>query len=119
MSGVKWIRLDTSIFDNPKFLYLKEEKQFRAIVAHIEAMCYSGRHGLAGFVPRAALRGLGLARKDAEKLVSEHLWTPAPGGYQINDWNDYQLTSEEIENRRKRAQTAAATRWNSNRWPDA
>jgi hypothetical protein len=119
MSGVKWIRLDTTIFDNPKFLDLKEANQFRAIVIHIQAMCYSGRHGLAGFLPKSALRGLAATKKTVETLLLHSLWIEVPGGYQINDWNEYQLTSDEIETRRKRAQTAAAARWNSNGVADA
>jgi len=35
MAGVKWIRLDTTIFDNPKFLFLKEDRRYRLIILHL------------------------------------------------------------------------------------
>lgn len=33
MAGLKWIRLETTMFENPKLLYLKEDKQFKTIAA--------------------------------------------------------------------------------------
>ena len=38
MAGMKWIRIDTQMFENPKLLYLKEDRKFRAIVVHLEGM---------------------------------------------------------------------------------
>lgn len=111
MAGLKWIRLETTMFENPKLLYLKEDKQFKAIVIHLEGMAYSGRHGLAGFVPKAALRIIGASQSDATRLVNGSLWTPAPGGWQINGWEDYQLADEEATKRSIKAQKAAAARW--------
>jgi len=111
MAGVKWIRLDTTIFDNPKFLFLKEDRQYRTIVIHLEAMTYCGRIGLAGFVPTAALHSLCATRKDASRLVSAGLWEPVPGGWQIHGWDEHQLSEEDMQKRRSRAEKAAAARW--------
>lgn len=111
MAGVKWIRLETMMFENPKLLYLKEDKQYRAIVVHLEAMTYAGRHGLAGFVPKAALRIIGGMPSDAVHLVNAGLWTPAPGGWEINGWAEYQLADEEANRRSEKAKKAAAARW--------
>lgn len=111
MATLQWIRLDTTIFDNPKLLYLQEDKQYRAIVAYLQGMCYSGRHGLAGFVPKAALRIIGASIGDATRLVAEGLWRPAPGGWDINGWSDFQLSSEEATRRSEKAKKAAAARW--------
>ncbi|MDO3245240.1 hypothetical protein [Mycobacteroides abscessus] len=111
MAGVKWIRLETQIFENPKLLYLKEDKQYKAIVAHLEAMTYSGRHGLAGYVPKAALRVLGASIHDANRLVAAGLWGPAEGGWSINGWEEYQLADEEANKRSEKAKKAAAARW--------
>jgi hypothetical protein len=111
MAGVKWIRLDTTIFDNPKFLFLKEDRQYRTIVIHLEAMTFSGRTGLAGYVPAAALRGLGATRNDASRLVSAGLWEPVPGGWQIHGWDEHQLSEDDMQKRRSRAEKAAAARW--------
>lgn len=111
MSGLKWIRLETTLFENPKLLYLQEDKQYRAIVSYLQGMCYSGRHNLAGFIPKAALRVIGAMSSDAEKLVQHGLWTPAPGGWEINSWNEYQLHNEEATRRSEKAKKAAAARW--------
>lgn len=111
MAGLKWIRLETTMFENPKLLYLQEDKQFKTIVAYLQGMCYSGRHGLAGFVPKAALRVLGATVADANRLVREGLWRPAPGGWEINGWEDYQLANDEAVRRSEKAKKAAAARW--------
>lgn len=111
MAGVKWIRLDTQMFENHKLLYLKEDKQFRAIVVHLEAMTYSGRQGLAGFVPKAALRKIDATVKEANILAAAGLWDIAPGGWMIHGWAEYQLSAEDMERRRDRAQKGAAARW--------
>lgn len=111
MAGLRWIRLDTDMFDNPKLLYLQDDKRFRAIVTHLHAMCYSGKHGLGGFLPKAALRVLGATSVDATHLVTGGLWEPAPGGWQINDWDEYQLSDGETARRSDKAKKAAAARW--------
>jgi hypothetical protein len=111
MAGLKWIRLETTLFENPKLLYLQEDKQFKVIVAHLQGMCYSGRHGLAGYIPKAALRIIGATGADATRIVSAGLWSPAPGGWQVNGWDEYQLADDEAEKRSEKAQKAAAARW--------
>lgn len=111
MTGLKWIRLETTMFENPKLLYLQEDKQHKVIVVHLQGMCYSGRHGLAGYIPKAALRLLGATLADVDKIVAQGLWSPAPGGWQVNDWDEYQLADEEAGARSLKAQKAAAARW--------
>lgn len=115
MPGLKWIRLDTTMFEHPKLLYLKEDKQYKAIVVHLEGMSYSGRHGLAGYIPKAALRIIGATSQDAGRLVTSGLWAPAPGGWQINNWDEYQLADEDAQKRSEKAQKAAAARWSKDR----
>ena len=114
MAGLKWIRNDPQMIENPKLLYLKEDKKYRAIVIHLEGMAYSGRHALAGFIPKAALRIMGATATDAKHLVEAGLWHPAPGGWQIHDWADHQMSADDMEKRSERAQKAAAARWGHN-----
>lgn len=111
MAGLRWIRLETAIFENPKLLYLQEDKQYRTIVSYLQGMCYSGRHGLDGFVPKAALRIIGATAGDADRLVVEGLWNPAPGGWSVNGWDEYQLSNGESLARSEKAKKAAAVRW--------
>lgn len=111
MANLPWIRLQTTMFEHPKVLNLKEDKQWRAIVSHLEAMAYTGRHALAGYVPKAAIRLLHITMADVNRLVSEGLWDPEPGGWQINGWSEYQLADEEALARSEKAKKAAAARW--------
>jgi len=111
VANLPWIRLQTTMFEHPKILNLKEDKQWRAIVAHLEAMSYTGRNALAGYVPKTAVRLLHIQPGDVNRLVSEGLWAPAPGGWQINGWNEYQLADEEALARSDKAKKAAAARW--------
>ena len=106
------------MFENPKLLYLKEDKCFRAIVVHLEGMAYSGRHALAGFIPKAALRIIGATTADATRLVKAGLWHIAPGGWQIHDWDEHQLSADDMQKRRDRAQKGAAARWRRDDTPD-
>ncbi|WP_409428386.1 hypothetical protein [Mycobacterium sp. SMC-11] len=111
MATLPWIRLDTTMFENPKLLYLQEDKHYRAIVAHLQGMCYSAKHGLSGFIPKVALRVIGATTSDANKLVTAGLWMPAPGGWDINGWAEFQLAGEEAARRTEKAKKAAAARW--------
>lgn len=108
---MNWIRLQTNMFEHPKILNLKDDKQWRAIVAHLEAMSYTGRNALAGYVPRSAIKLLHIADCDVRRLVSEGLWKPAPGGWEIHGWSDFQLADEESIARSEKAKKAAAARW--------
>lgn len=111
MAMMAWIRLQTTMFENPKILNLKDDKQWRAIVAHLEAMTYTGRNALAGYIPASALRLLHITETDARRLVAEGLWKVAPGGWEINGWNDFQLADEDAIKRSEKAKKAAAARW--------
>lgn len=48
---------------------------------------------------------------DAKRLVAEGLWVDAPGGWQINGWEEYQLSNDEVLRRSEKAKKAAAARW--------
>jgi hypothetical protein len=117
--GLPWIRLDTSTFDHPKILDLTEDKQYKAVVVHLTAMTYSGKHGLAGYVPRSALRVLGATTVDVNRLVAVGLWNVCGDGWEINGWKEYQLSGDEQEARRQRlsdrGRKGAAKKWENQR----
>jgi hypothetical protein len=48
---------------------------------------------------------------DAMALCDIGLWHAKPGGYEINDWADYQPSNEETQRRKDRARAAAMKRW--------
>ena len=109
--GLAWIRLDTTTFDHPKMLYLAEEKKYRAIVLHLSGMTYTGKHGLDGFIPKAAMRALGGTAADAKSLVEVGLWHYSEGGWVINGWDEYQVSDAAAQERKEKARKAAQTRW--------
>lgn len=109
--ALPWVRLDTSIFDNPKFLVLFAQNQYRAAVVYVAAMAYSGKHETGGFIQKEVLPLLQARARDIDALTSVSLWRPVRGGWEINGWDEFQLTSDQIKARRQRAQDAAAARW--------
>ncbi len=109
--ALPWVRLDTQWPQNPKFLMLIEDKKWRAIAVYFAGLAWSGSQGQAGYIPRAALPMIHGTTKEATELAAVRLWIPAQGGWDINDWAEYQPTNEEHEKRSKRARDAANARW--------
>ena len=109
--GLPWVRLDTQFASNPKILYLVEDKKFRAAFAWLASLGYAGSHGTDGFIPAAALPFLHATKADAKALVDVGLWLETVGGWEINSWAEFQPTSAEMADRKKRAKDAAMTRW--------
>lgn len=107
-----WVRLDTSMPDNPKILALLETKNgHRAAFIYVCGLAYSGKHGTDGLLPSACLPRLNARRSDAELLVAHHFWVPVMDGWEINDWAEFQLSNDETRARRSKAQKAANIRW--------
>lgn len=110
--GLPWIRLDTTIFDHPKFADLIVDKKWRLIVAHLQGMTYSGKHGLGGHVPSSAVKLMHIAKSDADALVACELWETDPvDGYRIHGWEERQPSAETWERRREAARQNAQKRW--------
>jgi hypothetical protein len=110
-----WVRLDTTIPQNPKMLWLLEDKKHRAALAYIFSITYSGSHGLDGYVPRAALPFIHATKADAKALTDVGLWVENATGWEINGWTEFQQTNVETIARREKAQHAAAVRWSKPR----
>lgn len=119
MAGLQWFRLDTTFFDNGKIMALVDSNQHRAVVTHLSGMCHVGKTGTQGFIPEGALRRFGSTKADAHRLVEAGLWIPVPGGWNINDWADYQGFTEAAEARSRKASEAAKKRWHGNGGGDA
>jgi len=109
--SLPWVRLDTQFATNPKVLHLIEDKNHAAVVAYICGLGYSGTHGTDGYIPSGALPFIHANKRMATQLVSVGLWHETPGGYEVNDWAEYQQSGMETAERRKKAQTAALARW--------
>jgi hypothetical protein len=120
--GLPWVRLDTTWPHNPKVLALLSQgtKGRSALVTYVASLCYAGATGSDGFIPRYALSYMQAGRTDAEMLVEAGLWhEAAEAGWDINDWADFQQSSDETAKRKarakSRAQVAANARWNQHK----
>jgi hypothetical protein len=110
--GLPWIRLDTSMPDNPKVLELLAERDGRG-VAFVWTCCltYCGKHGTDGFIPKNAMPFVHGKTSDFARLVAVGLLNSVPGGWEVHGWAEFQESNEATQARRERAQRAAAVRW--------
>jgi len=110
--GLQWIRLDTAMPDNPKLLGLLTEKDgHRAAFVWVCCMAYAGKHETAGFIPREAVPRVNGRNADMARLVAVDLLTANAGGWDINGWDEFQLSDEAAVQRREKARKAASVRW--------
>ncbi|GFG65794.1 hypothetical protein MKUB_32840 [Mycobacterium kubicae] len=116
--GLPWVRLDTQFPSNPKVLALVEEKKFRPLFVYVSSLAYAGAHGTDGFLPAASLPFLHATKADAKVLVDVGLWDPAGNGWEVHDWAEFQPSTAETQERKKRAidaaRKAANVRWHGN-----
>lgn len=110
--GLPWIRLDTSMPDNPKVLELLADRGGRE-AAFVWTCCltYCGKHGTDGFIPANAMPFVHGKRADFARLVAVGLLEIVPGGWEVHGWTEFQETNEETKARSERARRAAAARW--------
>ena len=112
MAALNWVRLDTALARNHKILALLDSKDgARPICAYVFGLGYCGEQGTDGFIPRNALPFIHARTADASRLVEVGLWHKDPGGWLVNDWLEYQPSSEASERRSTKARSAAAARW--------
>lgn len=116
--GLPWVRLDTQFPSNPKILELAAGKKWRAAFVYVAGLAYCGQHGTDGFIPITALPFIHATRSEANTLVSVGLWRPAPGGWDINGWDEFQVSDEAAKKRRERAQKGARARWKKEKGDD-
>ena len=108
--GLPWVRLDTQFATNPKVLELVADKRHKAAFVYVCALAYSGSHGTDGYLPATCLPFIHATRTDANHLVEVGLWQQAPNGWQINGWDEFQVSDEAAKKRRERAQKGGQAR---------
>lgn len=109
--SLPWIRLDTSIAQNYKVLDLVGNRNHRAVAVYVFGLAYAGQQGTGGYIPRAALPFLHATPKDAEALCQVGLWHAEHGGWQVNDWAEYQPSDDTTARRSARAKWLNCQRW--------
>lgn len=110
--SLNWVRLDTALPTHPKMFELYATQDWRAVMLYVWGITYAGMHSTDGYVPKTVVTTLLQARiKDAQRLVQVGLWHESTGGYEINGWDEYQVSDDAAKRRKERAQKAAAARW--------
>lgn len=110
--GLPWIRLDTTMPDNPKILgLLQEPNGHRSAFVWVCCLAYAGKHGTDGFIPRGAAPFVHGKPQDFARLVAVSALKTVAGGWEINGWSEFQESSDASKDRRERAQKAAQIRW--------
>ena len=110
-----WGKVDDNLAFHPKVLQAGNE----AMGLWIRALSYSCQQLTDGFIPSTVV-GVFDGFDSAERLVQSGLWHLADGGYQFNDWADYQPTRKDVESKRESVRSArseagkrgAEKRWN-------
>lgn len=103
MSGIPWFKVDDTLHSHPKAR--------RAGVAAMGLWSLAGAYSCAykedGFVPEWFATSWPNGKTLASKLVCAELWDAGEkngvAGWWFHDWEDYQLTAEEIERDRELA----------------
>ena len=116
--GLPWIRLDTQWAHNPKVLDLIGSKSHAALVTYICGLGYSGAQGTAGYIPSTALPFIHGTARHAQQLVAAGLWHEAVGGWEINDWDEYQQTGDDAIERSRKAKLSALARWHPDKYQE-
>ena len=112
MAGLNWARLDANFSTNHKTLALMGMRGGdHAALVYVFSLGYCAMNGTDGFIPKAAPGTFHGTSKDASLLVEVGLWLAIVGGWNVNDWAEYQPTSEATKERSDKARKAAAKRW--------
>lgn len=93
MTGMQWVRLDSSIPTHDKILRLVKAKDgYRAFTVYICGLAYAGAHGTDGLIPKEALPILHGLERHAITLIDHRLWEYDPNGegYRIRNYDERQ-----------------------------
>lgn len=111
-----WVRLDTSMPDNPKIVELcaaRGDVGRAAAFVWVCSMAYAGKHGTDGFISRAVLARLNGLPKHAKLLVEFRLWDDLPPkGWLVHDYADYNPTVATLEQLADSARAGGRARMN-------
>ncbi len=110
--GMQWVRLDVAFPRNHKVLALLAQRNgSNAVVTYVCGLAYAGEQGTNGFIPREALAHIHGSLRNAEALTDAGLWHKQAGGWVVNGWEEFQPSTEEMKQRKVRAEAGAAARW--------
>ena len=92
-----WFRLDDSFYSNPKVMAAGNA----AVGLWVRCAAWSAAHLTDGEIPVDVAHSFG-TRKDVNSVTTARLWVLVDDRFVIPDWLDYQLSSVEVKERRRR-----------------
>lgn len=95
-----WVRLDDNIAQHPKITSVDPIAAYLWIVS----IAFASRFLSNGFIPASSVASLShirYVRKYARQLVKARLWDEVDGGFQIHDYHDFNLTADEVKEKRR------------------
>lgn len=103
---MEYVKLYTSLLTHPKALGLSASA-WRLLTF---AWLYAGQQETDGYVPDAAKPLLHYSKKAAEELETAGWWRRNGNGWELHDWQDHQVATDELE-RRRELQRERTRRW--------
>ena len=91
---MSWFKCDDNLGDHPKVMSL-DDKLLPAMGLWVMCGVYCSKHLTDGFVPRKVVRMYG-GEKQAKALEAAGLFKPAPGGWLIHDYLDWNPSKEQV-----------------------
>lgn len=109
-----WVRFDNGLGGHRKALELSEELYLPALGLLVLAVCYCDQQRTDGYIPTKALPrvAFGDYASAAAELVRVGFFHEVEGGYQINDYLEWQMSAAQIEARSESQRQRALARWN-------
>ena len=90
-----WAKVDDKLCTHPKFVGLPLAPRG----LWVTALSWSCLQKTDGFIPMSALRIFGAQLRDARRLVDARMWDETEDGWCFHDWDKYQPSRREIEQR--------------------
>lgn len=95
-----WFRSDDRLTTHTKYLRLPSTLKCEAMGLWIQAGTWSSLNRRDGFVPADIIGHFGTDCDTADVLVTAGFWREVPEGYEFVDWNDYQPSRLELDEKR-------------------
>ncbi len=99
-----WFKIDDRLWAHPKWVGLSDAAQ----ALWIRSGTWSASHLTNGFIPKTAYRVLNARKRTIDELLAAGLWEVAENGVMFHDWNVYQLTREQVAERREKTAARVA-----------